>query len=200
MPLDDQPMMHDPDLTVRHEAIESEPAISDLSDADIHQMFGALQESIARLQYDFETKIKYDQDKERMIDTLREQVIEYREDLALKIMRPFINDLIRLYDDLHKTDREQREHADGQALSHLMTGFCADIEEMLSRNGFEVFELTEPEFDSAQQRAQQTIQTTDPALDRQVANHVRKGVRYNQRVIRPEVVTVYGYSPAASTL
>ena len=52
-------------------------------------------------------------------------------------------------------------------------------------------------FDGAQQRAQQVIATDDLALDRHVAEHKRKGFRYETKILRPELVAVYRFTPPA---
>src|SRR5437879_2106397 len=82
----------------------------------IEQTFQGMQQLLTTMQglkQDFETKVKYDESKERMIDTLHSELQSYREGLHFKILRPLFIDLISLYDDINNiTDNMQKEFPD----------------------------------------------------------------------------------------
>lgn len=162
----------------------------------------AIGDMIQQVQKDFQTKIQYDQSKERTIDTLHRQLQDYKEDLALKLLRPLVTDLITLYDDIDQLvprtarDAESPDPVISQIVSNIET-MRVEIEEMLNRNGVESFTLEGEVFDGAQQRAQQVVATDVPALDRHVAEHRRKGFRYEDKILRPEVVAVFRFTPPA---
>ncbi|GIL09218.1 MAG: hypothetical protein BroJett033_7290 [Chloroflexota bacterium] len=150
----------------------------------------AIAQSVSQLRMDFDTKIKYDESKDRTINALHQELQDYRADIVLKHQRPLVNDLISLYDDLG------RLVAAGGAVDHL-ADIQSDIETMLARSGIEAYEMPQDTFESAFQRVQQVVPTDQPDLDRRVAARVRRGFRYGDRVIRPEIVDIYRHTPPA---
>lgn len=150
----------------------------------------AIAQSVSQLRMDFDTKIKYDESKDRTINALHQELQDYRADIVLKHQRPLVNDLISLYDDLG------RLVAAGGVVDHL-ADIQSDIETMLARSGIEAYEMPQDTFESAFQRVQQVVPTDQPDLDRRVAARVRRGFRYGDRVIRPEIVDIYRHTPPA---
>jgi molecular chaperone GrpE len=150
----------------------------------------AIAQAVSQLRMDFDTKIKYDESKDRTINALHQELQDYRADIVLKHQRPLVNDLISLYDDLG------RMVAEGGASEHL-ADIQADIETMLARNGIDSYEMPQDTFEGAFQRVQQVVATDQPDLDRRTAARVRRGFRYGERVIRPELVDIYRYTPPA---
>lgn len=150
----------------------------------------AIAQAVSQLRMDFDTKIKYDESKDRTINALHQELQDYRADIVLKHQRPLVNDLISLYDDLGRLVVE------GGAAEHL-ADIRADIETILARNGIEAYEMPDDTFDGTFQRVQQVIPTTIPEQDRRVAARVRRGFRYGDRVIRPELVNIFRYTPPA---
>lgn len=148
----------------------------------------AIVQSVSQLRMDFDTKIKYDESKDRTINALHQELQDYRADIVLKHQRPLVNDLISLYDDLG------RMVVEGGAVEHL-ADIQADIETMLARNGIEAYQMPEDAFEGVSQRVQQIVPTDQPDLDRRVAARVRRGFRCGDRVIRPELVNIYRYTP-----
>ena len=65
------------------------------------------------------------------------------------------------------------------------------IEDILYRQGVEPFSLENSEFDPRRQRALSTTPTDDPALNKTVATRIRKGFSAGEKLIRPELVSVY---------
>jgi molecular chaperone GrpE len=157
----------------------------------------ALLEEMQSLRQDFETKVKYDESKERLIDTLHKELQSYREDLHFKILRPVLIDLISMYDDFAKDiDALCKKAHDGSADQDIrnLQSFQEMVEEILRRNGVESFEVEEDLFLGSKQRILKTTETTDPALDKRIARRVRRGFAYENRVLRTEVVEVYKYA------
>ena len=146
------------------------------------------------LRQDFGTKIKYDESKERQVDSLHRELQTYREGLHFKILRPLFIDLIAVHDDLGKliesTSNEVSQGAGAQSIKN-MVSFQETIEEILRRNGVETFCLEGTIYNTAKQRALQAIETTDPVLDKQIARRIRKGFEYEGRLLRPELVVTY---------
>ncbi|GCE22966.1 nucleotide exchange factor GrpE [Dictyobacter kobayashii] len=174
------------------------PAAEDKNVELIEQTFQGMQQLLKTMQglkQDFETKVKYDESKERMIDTLHSELQSYREGLHFKILRPLFIDLISLYDDInHITDNMQKEFPglDATIIANIES-FAESVEEMLSNNGVETFQVAEETFVSNKQRTLRAIPTTDASLDKHIARRLRKGFLYENRVLRPEMVETYRY-------
>ncbi len=72
-----------------------------------------------------------------------------------------------------------------------MRGFQQGIEDILYRQGVEPFTVDDDAFDPRRQRAFATVPTDDTDQAKRVAARLRKGFRSGERVIRPEIVSVY---------
>lgn len=163
----------------------------------LEAMTKGMQELVIEMQglrQDFDTKLKYDESKERQVDSLHQELQAYRAGLHFKILRPLFVDLIALHDDLDKmvesmTMQGQAEPADRTVRN--LRSFQETIEEILRRNGVEVFTVDGDEYLANRQRALQVVDTADPALDKRIARRMRKGFEYENKVLRPELVLVY---------
>jgi len=155
----------------------------------------SLADNMATLQQGFESKIKYDASKERMVDALHKELQTYREDLHFKILRPVFVDLINMYDDLgnltRHIDKEESVSESERNLRHSLSTFCDTIEEILARNGVTLYSESGPMFVPQRQRVVKTIDTVDPGIDSQIAERIRKGFQYEARIIRPEIVHTF---------
>jgi molecular chaperone GrpE len=164
--------------------------------SSIQQMFDSITDSLSKLQSDFENKIKYDESKERTIDALHRELQDYREDLNFKILRPPVMDLVGLHDDLNMLAIRYRTHdepSSGKSVAADFENFATEIEEIVSRYGFEFYQAEGDVFDRTLQRTQKVENTEKSELNKQIIERTRKGLRYGERVVRPEVVTAYRY-------
>ena len=151
-----------------------------------------------RLKEDFETKVKYDESKDRLIDSLHRELQVYREGLHFKILRPVFIDLIAMHDDLGKLIESMMTEEASKMLDRTiknLQSFQESIEEILRRNGVEAFSVEDNTFISSKQRALQAIGTSDAVLNKQIARRVRKGFEYEGKVLRPELVVTYRAVP-----
>jgi molecular chaperone GrpE len=147
----------------------------------------------------FEREQRAEAARERVIDRLHGELQEYKQDLLLKVQRPIFIDLIQLHDDIGKMI-EARPTADGDAASDqaiavrgILESIQTGIEDILYRQGVEPFTHEGNEFDARKQRAVSTLPTDDPALNKTIAARLRKGFHSSDKVVRPEIVTVYAY-------
>lgn len=172
------------------------PTTTIASDAAIAQHLHALLTEMQSLRQDFDTKVKYDESKEHLIDTLHRELQAYREGLHFRILRPLFLDLITMYDDLGKiVDALQAKNSDSspQQVIQNFASFQETIEEILQRHGVEAFYAEESTFIPSRQRVLKVLPTTDPTQDKHIARRVRKGFAYESRVLRPEIVEIYKY-------
>ncbi|WZO98007.1 nucleotide exchange factor GrpE [Isosphaeraceae bacterium EP7] len=180
-----------PDLPAVAAQIPENPAIRELGES--------LTGRLDKLQSLFEREVRAEATRERVVDRLHAELQEYKNDLLLKVLRPVFVDLIQLHDDIGKIAEAQ---PDGQGpevarLLGLMRGFQQGIEDILYRQGVEPFEVDGDEFDPRRQRAVATTATDDPGLNRRVASRHRRGFKSEDRMIRPEVVSVFAHRPGS---
>ena len=76
-------------------------------------------------------------------------------------------------------------------LLDLIRGFQQVIADILYRQGVEPFTQPDDAFDPRRQRALSTVPTDDQVRNKRVAARLRKGFQAGEKVIRPEMVTVY---------
>jgi molecular chaperone GrpE len=142
----------------------------------------------------FDREVRAESTREKVVDRLHAELQEYKNDLLLNVMRPVFVDLIQLHDDIGKivAAQSEREGSDEVArLVDLMRGFQQGVEDILYRQGVEPFTLDDDAFDPRRQRAFSTVPTDDPGQAKRVAARLRKGFRAGEKVIRPEIVSVY---------
>ena len=164
---------------------ELQPLLHTIADAK-----QTLQQAMSDLQQSFDSKLKYDKSKDNVINTLHQELQTMRLGLHFKILRPIFIDLIAMYDDMEKLMPDQ---PDGT-----LRGFQDSIEEILNRNDVEIFCNEGDAFNAQCQRANRTVSTEDPELNRQIAYRLSKGFRYENRILRPELVATYRYKAPSS--
>jgi molecular chaperone GrpE len=174
----------------------SEPAllgaISDLGE-DLGRRIDALRST-------FERELRAEANRERVVDRLHAELQDYKQDLLLKVQRPIFIDLIQLHDDVGKMIAA-RTSADPEALASgslrgTLESIQTAIEDILYRQGVEPFSLETGEFDPRRQRALSTLPTDEPALNKTVAARIRKGFAAGEKLIRPELVSVFLLRPS----
>jgi molecular chaperone GrpE len=153
------------------------------------------------LQTTFERELRAETTRERVVDRLHAELQEYKQDFLLKVQRPIFIDLIQLHDDIGKMiDSATSTSADpdaGVRLRVTLESIQTAIEDILYRQGVEPFTLEGTEFDPRKQRAVSTQATDDPMLNKRVATRLRKGFCSGDKLIRPEIVTVFTHRPPA---
>lgn len=177
------------------------PGTNTSANNEITQRLDVLLTEMQSLRQDFDTKVKYDESKERLIDTLHRELQAYREGLHFKILRPLLLDLITMYDDLGKVVDDMQATNPDSSFQQIIQNFALfqqAIEEMLQRNGVDAFCVEDSTFVASRQRVLKVFTTTDPTQDKQITRRVRKGFLYENRVLRPEVVEIYKYVPPES--
>jgi molecular chaperone GrpE len=147
----------------------------------------------------FEREQRAEATRERVIDRLHGELQEYKQDLLLKVQRPIFIDLIQLHDDIGKMI-EARPLGEGDAaldqaiaMRGILESIQTGIEDILYRQGVEPFTHEANEFDPRKQRAVSTRTTDDPALNKTIAARLRKGFHASDKIVRPEIVTVYAF-------
>ena len=180
--------------------VESEPIDQSTTvepDADLHQAIGRLGDRIdqrlAGLQAQFDREVRAEAGRERVVDRLHAELQEYKQDLLLKVQRPIFVDLIQLHDDVGKMAEAQPQEGDGYAARSMLESIQTAVEDILYRQGVEPFRNEAQAFDPRRQRTVTTTPTEDPALAKTVSQRLRPGFQAGDKIIRPEIVTVYTF-------
>ena len=161
-----------PDLTARLDAMES-----------------GLGRKLDALQTAFDREIRAEATREKVVDRLHAELQEYKAGLILGILRPIFLDLIQLHDDIGKMTNSTDPTPEVARLLDTQQA----IEDILYRQGVEPFTEEGDTFDPRRQRSLTTVPTDDPTLNKKVAARLRKGFQSGDKVIRPEIVSVYAH-------
>jgi molecular chaperone GrpE len=156
-----------------------------------------LSQQLEAIQTVLERESRAEATRERVIDRLHAELQEYKHDLLLKVQRPIFVDLIQLHDDIGKMI-EARSAADpdperATAVRGILESIQVAIEDILYRQGVEPFAAEGDAFDPRRQRAVATVATDDPARNKTIAARLRKGFQASDKLIRPEIVSVYTF-------
>jgi molecular chaperone GrpE (heat shock protein) len=156
-----------------------------------------LQDSMNQLAGEFQAKLKYDAHKERIIDSLHQELQEYKNDIVKKHLMSVLMDVIKVIDDIRKWMRHYRsldsETRDPVKIFKFLETIPSDLEDIFYWQGVKSFICPGDGFDPTRQRAAKKVATTDPAKDKKVAESLRYGYEWEGKVIRPEMVAVYDY-------
>ena len=145
----------------------------------------------------FDREIRAEATREKIVDRLHAELQEYKQGLVLSLLKPVFLDLIQLHDDVGKMAAAGGSGADGESSRpSLAANVQEGIADILYRQGVEPFTKEGEDFDARRQRAIQTIPTDDPALARKIAGRLRPGFATGEKVIRPEVVSVFAFRNA----
>lgn len=160
--------------------------------AAVEALGDRLDRRLDQLQTLFDREARAEGTREKIVDRLHAELQEYKQDLLLNTLRPVFIDLIQLHDDIGKVIGGPGEDAgETRRFKALLGSFQQGIEDILYRQGVEPYQVEGESFDPRRQRAVSTTPTDDPALEKTIAARLRKGFQARDRVIRPEVVSVY---------
>lgn len=153
---------------------------------------GELLDQMRRLQAAFDAKIRYDETRERLVESMSQELAVHREQQTQRQVRTILVDLVAMHDDLN---RLAAAPDCAPETARTLEYFRDLVEQTLARSGVEPFTVEGDEVDRGQQRIVGTVPTTDPAADRTVAQRLRAGFRWHDQTLRPEWVTAQRYTP-----
>jgi len=186
------------------DAVEPENTLEDtidkqIDDNDTLPIPGPLDEiklKLDDLASSFESKIKYDEHKNKIIDDLHQTLQEYREGLIKKYLHRIVIDVIKIVDDMrkfasHYNNQPRTEEID--KFLQYMENITSDMEDLFSWEGVQPFTCEGDAFDPSRQRIVDKIETHDPARDKTIAQRLRPGYEWDGKVIRPEMISAFIY-------
>ncbi len=164
---------------------------------DISKKLDTISFQIDSLQNEFSKKLKNDIFKEKLIDSLHQELQSYKSGLIRKHVQSMVVDVIKIIDDIRKlTDYYHSlkpEDLEPVKLLQLLKRIPGDLEDIFFYQGVKPFTCSGNEFDAARQRVLKRVITTDASLDNKVAKSLKPGYEWGDKVIRPEIVAVYLY-------
>ena len=156
-----------------------------------------IKDLISDLSAQFESKIKYDKHKEEIIDKLHSENQAFKNDLYKKLILPLVNEIIFMLDDysilFKKHSESEINEVDVPKLLKQFGGISEDLENLLYKNGIDVYSVEGEQFDSSKQKVIKTIPTDDPLKDKTVCVKLKKGFVLDGKIIRMEHVSCYKF-------
>jgi len=168
------------------------------SDQNLHQSpFEAIKLQMEDLAQAFDTKLKYDEHKNKIIDELHQSLQQHREGLLKKYLHRIVMDVIKIVDDMRKLTAHYNQQPDGDETSvkllNYIENIASDLEDMFSWEGVMPFTCDGDVVDPARQRILNKVPTADLEKDKTIAERLRPGYEWDGKIIRPEMVSVYIY-------
>ncbi len=150
----------------------------------------------------FETKIQYDQHKNKIIDELHQALQEYRQGVLQKYVARIFMDVLKVVDDIRKFTVHIKMNPAHEEISDKCIQFlestASELEDLFAWEGITPYVCEGDRLDLSRQRVLNKIQTADPEKDKLIAERVRPGYEYNGKIIRPEIVSVFVCQPSRS--
>jgi len=148
--------------------------------------------ALDRLQESFDSKIRYDETRDRQIAELHEELQKHRQGLYGQIIGPLLNDLISLHDEVSKIIATTKlAHADDGDFAFLLSA----IEEILARYRVLSFYCEGESVERTRQKVIEVLPADERELDRRIARRVRPGFELDGKILRPEWVVAYCFTP-----
>lgn len=143
-----------------------------------------------------ENKVCYDETKEKMFQTLYQQLKEYKEGLLESIQRPIIKTLLPLYDSILRLEKAvQNQELSREYLKNEIYVLKSDMEEALYRMDVTPFTEHPEMLDRKLHKTIKVIETSDPNEDKQVVEILKYGFFWKGNILRPEEVIIKRYNP-----
>lgn len=141
-------------------------------------------------------RLSYDETKEKAFDRLYEELDSFKKNTAFNAIRPLFVDMILLFDRIENVRQEMKQAQGSNTIDfpELLKTLSEEITEILYRHGTDVINSASATFDPMLQQAIAAQPTTDEAENNTIAQVVRRGFKYQDRIIRPEEVIVRRYA------
>ncbi len=179
------------------ESASSEEYIPEILQGAESTVLTGIQTQLDHLQKEFQSKLKYDAHKDKMIDKLHKELQEYKGDILKKYLQSMIMDIIQMIDNVKKLaahySAQDPSENDPEKLLRLLEGIPSDLEDLFYRQGVNTYTCDDPIFDGSRQKILKTVEVPDKSKDKTVAESLRPGYEWEGKIIRPEMISVYVY-------
>ena len=177
------------------EAVSAPPQAETDATSEMFSAIQGIERQLEGLANAFESKIKYDEHKNKVIDGLHQSLQEYRDGLLKKYLQRIFTDVIKIVDDVrkltaHYQNQPYSEENNAKLLQYL-EDMAQELEDMFSWEGVVAFNTQGDVLEPTRQRVVSKIETDDPLKDKTIAQRLRPGYEWDGKVIRPEIVSIY---------
>jgi molecular chaperone GrpE (heat shock protein) len=166
-------------------------------DHEVSTKLDSISSQIDLLQNEFLSKLKNDAFKDKLIDSLHQELQSYKTDLIKKHVQSMVVDVIKIIDDIRKISEHYQstkpEDLEPVKLLQILERIPGDLEDIFFYQGVKPFTCSGNDFDATRQRVLKRVITSDASLENKVAESLKPGYEWGDKVIRPEIVAVYLY-------
>jgi molecular chaperone GrpE len=157
------------------------------------QEFKEVTERLDQLRESFNSKLLYDQAKDKQIDFLHGEVKQVRERLFHQTLRPLYLSLIKLHDLIGDGRKAELLGAGGETkTTRNYQTYQGEIEEILLGNGVSSYRTDAGKpVDRARHQVMEAVAATEPAQIGTISESLRPGFMYEINVLRTEWVKAY---------
>ena len=167
--------------------------------APVETKLDQLLAALEALQAQFGEKIAVDTHKNALFDEMHQELIRYQNGILDKIVETMALDIIQMADSTKRSLRlyEEKEPSEDnyRRLLRVREGIAEDLDDILYRQSIEPYQVAGAQVDVRRQKIVQTVETDQQDRDNLVAVRVADGYEKNGKVIRPERIKIYKYSP-----
>ena len=157
---------------------------------EIASKLAELTSYIASLNRQFSDRLSKDAAKEKAFKYLYSELETVKQDSSFERFKPLYLDLILLFDRLDRVCLSEAASVSGGELDSFLHTLREELLEVLYRQGIELVITDGNTFDPTKQRAIATETTAVKEENNTLASLVRRGFRYQNRLVRSEEVIV----------
>jgi len=155
---------------------------------------GAIQADLSRMCLRIDNKIMVDEIRDRTITDLSSELKVLRENQLFRAMKPLINGIIDVADDMTEIIKTLKE---GDEASRLLKYFHTMLHDVLATVDVSPYISENQPYEAARHSIVTTQATPDPALDKLAARSILTGYLFNDTVMRKEKIAVYKHEAPA---
>nr|WP_072537012.1 nucleotide exchange factor GrpE [Anaerococcus mediterraneensis] len=142
----------------------------------------------------FERKISVSASQDKIIASMHKELEEYKNDLYFNMIKPILDDIINTRDSILRISRTNIDKGLTEIPIKTLSDYSFDLEEILMKNGVEVFARSEgDEFSPQEAQLVEKVYTNDENLNHKIAKVLSDGYKYNDRILSRQRVNVYFY-------
>lgn len=142
----------------------------------------------------FERKILVSASQDKIIASMHKELEEYKNDLYFNMIKPILDDIINTRDSILRISRTNIDKGLTEIPIKTLSDYSFDLEEILIKNGVEVFARSEDdEFSPQEAQLVEKVYTNDESLNHKIAKVLSDGYKYNDRILSRQRVNVYFY-------
>ena len=174
-----------------------------VSDSAVIEKLEALTQAVAALQECFDEKIATDTHKNGLFDNMHRELTRYQNGALDKIVDTIALDIIQLVDTtkghVRVYEKKEANEENYKRLLRIVKGVAEDLEDILYRQNIESYRVDGHEVDVRRQKIIQTVPTGDQSKDNLIAARAADGYEKGGKVLRPERIKIFKYTPETET-